>query len=296
MEALLKNAIEKAKSNPKRIVYPESKERRTLIAIERLTKEKLVYPILIGNEEDIKNEFRNLGLNPDYNLITIIDTDNPKSTDLNQLLEHLYQLRKEKGLTRDQAKDLIYNEPIYLGTMLVKDNLADGLISGAIHSTAHTIRPALQIIKPKPGIKRVSSYFIISEDKRLFLFADCAININPTAEELAEIAELTAESMKSYGYKPKVAMLSFSTKGSAHHPLIDKVKQATEIVKSHNPDFIIDGELQLDAAVVPEVAKIKCSNSAIQGDANVLIFPDLQSGNIGYKIAQRFGKARAIGP
>lgn len=290
---VLSIAYDKAKADMKRIVFPESEEERTLRAVEIMSKEKLVLPILIGKEDVIHARFKELSLRPNYDVIEIID---PENYDSDVLSEKLYEIRKDKGMTYNEAKRLIINEPIYFATMLVKMNRAHGLVSGSVHSTGHTIKPALQIIKTKPDVSRVSSYFIIIEGEKVFFFADCAINIEPNDKELAEIAVLTAKSAKRLGFEPRVAMLSFSTKGSASHKLVDKVVSATEIAKSMMPDLIIDGEMQLDAAIVPKVAKIKAPKSVIKGNANILIFPDLEAGNIGYKIAQRFGKARAIGP
>jgi len=293
MMDILSKAYENAKANVKRIIFPESDEERTLRAIEIMSNERLIIPVLLGKKDDIYVRFKELSLRPNYNTIEIID---PETYDANELAEKLYEIRKDKGMSLNEARRLVIEEPIYFATMLVKMNMVHGLVSGAVHSTGHTIKPALQIIKTKHGISRVSSYFIIIEGERVFFFADCAINIDPNDKELAEIAALTAKSAKNLGFEPRVAMLSFSTKGSAKHALVDKVVSATTIAKTMMPDAIIDGEMQLDAAIAPEVAKIKAPDSVIKGDANVLIFPNLEAGNIGYKIAQRFGRARAIGP
>jgi phosphate acetyltransferase len=211
-------------------------------------------------------------------------------------------MRKKKGITEKQALDTMKDE-VYFSTMMVQHGLADGLVSGAVHSTGDTIRPALQIIKTKPGIKVVSSAFVmIVPDCEygcdgVFTFGDCAVNIDPTAEELAEIAICSAGTAKTLcGIEPKVAMLSFSTHGSAKHPYVDKVIRATEIIKEKAPFIDVDGDIQADAAIVESVGRTKCPDSKIAGKANVLIFPDLQSGNIGYKLVQRLGKAKAIGP
>jgi len=207
----------------------------------------------------------------------------------------LYELRKDKGISMDEAKKLL-KEPIYYAMMMLKKGLIDGVVSGVAHSTAHTFRPALQIIKTKPNIKTASSYFIISLKEKELFFADCSMNIDPDADKLADIAISTADSATLLGLKPKVAMLSFSTKGSGEHESLEKVKKAVEIVKGRRKDIIIDGEMQVDAAIVPWVAKLKCPDSPVKGEANVLIFPDLNSGNISYKIANWLGDAMAIGP
>jgi phosphate acetyltransferase len=213
-----------------------------------------------------------------------------------------YELRKSKGITLEKARETI-KDNIYFGCMMVKEGYADGLVSGAIHATADLLRPAFQIIKTAPGAKIVSSFFIMEVpnceygENGVFLFADCAVNPSPNAEELASIAVQSANTAKNLlGFEPKVAMLSFSTKGSASHELVDKVRKATEIAKDLMPDVAIDGELQLDAALVKEVAELKAPGSKVAGYANVLIFPDLQAGNIGYKLVQRLAKANAIGP
>lgn len=290
---LIKN---KARENKKNIVLPESHEPRILQAAEIILKENIADITLIGDKKNILE-------NGNYNLsgakfINPNDYDN-----LDNLANKLYELRKNKGMTLEQAHNLLLNNDLYFAVMLIKENLADGMVAGAINSTANVLRPALQILKTAKDAKLVSGIFvIISQNKNLghngaFVFGDCAINQNPNPEELVEIAKSSAKSFKNLlGAEPIVAMLSHSTKGSAKHADVDKILEATNLIKNSNPDFLIDGELQLDAAVIDSVAKIKAKESQVAGKANVLIFPDLDAGNIGYKIAQRFGNAEAYGP
>lgn len=287
-----------AKENKKRIVLPEGDEERNLIASERIYKEGLAEVILVSNEESINQKAKELGV--DISGIEIIDPE--KSDKLNDYAKEFYELRKHKGMTEEKALATM-KDPLYYGTMMVKLGDADGLVSGAIHTTGDLLRPGLQIVKTAPGIKVVSSFFLMNipdceygEDGFL-LFSDCAVNPNPNSEELASIAISTAETAKNLcKIDPKVAMLSFSTMGSAKHELVDKVKVATSLAKEQRPELLIDGELQLDAAIVKKVADLKAPESPVAGKANVLIFPDLQAGNIGYKLVQRFAKAEAIGP
>lgn len=287
-----------AKNNRKKIVLPEGDEERNLIASERIHKEGLAEVILVSNEESIRQKAKELGV--DISGIEIIDPE--KSEKLNEYAKEFYELRKHKGITEEKALATM-KDPLYYGTMMVKLGDADGLVSGAIHTTGDLLRPGLQIVKTAPGIKVVSSFFLMNipdceygEDGFL-LFSDCAVNPNPNSEELASIAISTAETAKNLcKIEPKVAMLSFSTMGSAKHELVDKVKIATSLAKEQRPDLLIDGELQLDASIVKKVADLKAPESPVAGKANVLIFPDLQSGNIGYKLVQRFAKAEAIGP
>ncbi|HII30017.1 TPA: phosphate acetyltransferase [Candidatus Woesearchaeota archaeon] len=287
-------AIEsKAERSPKTIVFPEGSEERTLRAARISNRLGIARIVLLGNRRGIEKGAKKARLRIDGERVRIIE---PSSSEkLNEYADKLYELRKEKGLSLDEARRLL-SEEIYFGTMMVKLGDADGLLSGALHSTAHTIRPALQIIKTRQGISRASGLFIMKLRDRVLLCADCAVNICPTAEELAEIALCSAESAKEFGIKPRIAMLSFSTKGSAQHELVDKVVRATEIAKAKAPRLVIDGELQVDAALVPWVARAKAPKSVIKGDANVLIFPDLQSGNISYKIIERLAHAKAVGP
>lgn len=295
---LMNKILEVAKSNRKRIVLPEGNEERTIIAAEQIQKQGFAYPILIGDEEAIKN--RAMELDVDLSQVEIIDPE--KSERLNSYIESFYELRKNKGMTMSKAEKIV-RDPLYFGTMMVKMDDADGMVSGAIHTTGDLLRPGLQIIKTAPGVSVVSSFFIMMVpgskygEEGMLLFSDCAVNPNPNEDQLAAIAIATAETAKKLcKIEPRVAMLSFSTMGSADHDLVSKVRVATEKAKEMRPDLLIDGELQLDAAIVDKVANQKAPNSKVAGKANVLIFPDLQSGNIGYKLVQRFANAEAIGP
>ncbi len=291
----IKSITEKAKKIQARIVYPETEDSRTMDAIAKIINKKLVIPILIGNEEKIKKDLKKRKItNIDKKVIIY----NPKTyKELEALENKLYSLRKNKGITLEIAKKILLENKIFFGTMLIKTGKADALISGAIHTTAETIRPALKVIKTKKKNNVVSGLFFMEIKDKLLLFADCAVIAKPSSKQLANIAINTAETAKRFGIKPKVAMLSFSTKGSAEHEEVKKVKDAVKLAKQRaKGKYLIDGELQVDAAIVPEVCKHKCPNCKIKGDANVLIFPDLNSGNIAYKLVQRLAKAKAIGP
>ena len=287
-----------AKNNKKKIVLPEGIEERTICAVEQIKKENIAEPILIGNKEDILNKSKEL--NVDISGVTIID---PETSDkLQTYIEAFYELRKNKGITLSKAEKIV-RDPLYFATMMVKLDDADGMVSGAIHTTGDLLRPGLQVIKTAKGVSTVSSFFIINVpdspygDNGTLLFADCAVNPVPNEDQLVEIAIATAETSKNLcGSEPKVAMLSFSTMGSADHDVVTKVRNATAKAREMRPDIKRDGELQLDAAIVPKGANQKAPNSDVAGKANVLIFPDLQSGNIGYKLVQRFANATAIGP
>lgn len=290
---------EKAKKNPKIIVLPEGEEPRMIKAAETIVKEGFASLIFLGREKKIKSKAKDLGIEfPEQ--IKII---NPKDSDkIKEYAESYYQLRKNKGLSLDEAYQLLEN-PLYFGALMVYHNDADGLVAGSINSTGDVFRPALQTIKTAPGINIVSSSFIMVipdcpyGDNGVIIFADCAINPEPNVEQLADIAIASAETWKVLiGIEPKIAMLSFSTKGSAKHPLVDKVVEATKIAQEKKPDLLIDGELQADAALIPSIGERKAPNSKIAGKANVLIFPDLQSANIAYKLVERLAKAEAIGP
>lgn len=280
-----------AKKNIKRIVLAEGEDSRILKATEIILSKKIARITLLGDEAKIKAMAKKLNLY--IKDAKIIDPKNFSAKDV--YAHYLYNIRKRKGMTLEEAKQKIQDNN-YLGTMLVNEGDADGMVSGAISHSADVLRPALQIIKTKKGITTASSFFLMCGEKRQFLFADCAIVINPTASELAEIAICTAESAKKFNLNPKVAMLSFSTKGSGKSEEVEKVKKAIVLAKNKKPDLLIEGEMQVDAAIVPEIAKLKCPKCKIQGDANILIFPDLNSGNIGYKLVQRFAGTEAIGP
>ena len=288
---------EKAKADKKTIVLPESEDRRTYEAAAKILKEGIADIILVGSEEDVKK----IGEGLDLTGIKVVD---PATSDRTAAyIDKLVELRSKKGMTPEQAKEILLNQYLYYGVMMVKMGDADGMVSGACHSTADTLRPCLQILKTKPGTKLVSAFFLMEVpncefgENGTFVFADCGLNQDPTPEELAAIAASSAESFRSLvGAEPKVAFLSHSTKGSAKHALVDKVVEATKIAKEQNPDLKLDGEMQLDAAIVPSVGAAKAPDSDVAGKANVLIFPNLDAGNIGYKLVQRLAKAEAYGP
>jgi phosphate acetyltransferase len=289
----------KAKVNKKRIVLPEGLEERTLKAADTILNEDFAEIILIGNPEKIKIEAERLNL-VHLGKATIVDPENhPKKEEYTELL---LELRKKKGLTREKAEQLVV-DPLYLSTLMIKSGDADGEVAGAENSTGDVLRPAFQIVKTLPGISVVSGAFIMIlptdefGDNGMLVFADCAVHPNPTASELAEIAVVTGKTTKSIvGIEPKVAMLSFSTKGSAKHEMVDKVIEATRLAKEMDPTLKIDGELQADAAIVEAIGTKKAPGSEIAGNANVLVFPSLETGNISYKLVQRMAKAEAIGP
>ncbi|MFA3783009.1 phosphate acetyltransferase [Melioribacteraceae bacterium 4301-Me] len=288
----LQQIREKASIRKKTIVLPESHDERVLKAAEILTKEKIASIITLGNEHKIRTDAQRIGV--DLQNIRIIDPE--KSDRLSDFANFFYNKRKHKGVTIDQARETVKRD-LFFGAMMVSEGMADGSVSGSIATTADVTRAALFCVGLKEGISILSSFFIMVLPEKTYTFADCAVNPNPNAEQLADIAISTADNHKKLiGEEPYIAMLSFSTKGSAEHEMVDKVRQATQLVKSKRPDLNVDGELQFDAAVVASVAKKKAPESVVAGKANVLIFPDLNSGNIGYKIAQRLGKAEAIGP
>ncbi len=287
----------RAKKDKKRIVLPESMDKRTMEAADKALKEDIADIIIIGTPEEINENSKGF----DISKATIID---PNTADITEeLINGLVEIRKNKGLTYDDAKKLLLTDYMYYACMLVKTGRADGVVSGACHSTANTLRPSLQIIKTKPGVMLVSAFFLMVVpnceygSNGTFVFADSGLEQNPTPERLAAIAASSADSFKLLVEKePLVAMLSHSTKGSAKHADVDKVVEACKIAKETYPDYKIDGELQLDAAIVPSVAASKAPNSEVAGHANVLVFPDLDAGNIGYKLVQRLAKAEAYGP
>ncbi|MDN6161780.1 MAG: phosphate acetyltransferase [Atopostipes sp.] len=273
-----------------RLVFPEPTDPRVLGAVVRLKRENLIEPILIGNENEIEEFAEESGF--DINDIKIYNPANYDQYD--EMVESFVERRKGKA-TKKQAVEML-QDTNYFGTMLVYMDIADGLVSGAVHSTGDTVRPALQIIKTRPGANLISGAFIMLRNNERLLFSDCAINLDPTAEELAEIAIESARTAESFDIDPKVAMLSFSTMGSGAGPMVDKVSQATEIANELAPEFSIEGEMQFDAAIDNQVAQKKAPNSEVAGNASVFVFPEIQSGNIGYKIAQRLGGFEAIGP
>lgn len=290
---------EKARSDKKTIVLPETNDKRTLIAAANILKEGIADIIMVGNEEKIMDGAGWLEVELDG--VTIIDPE--KTGKLEEYVNLLYETRKNKGMTLEKAREILLSDYLTFGVIMVKANDADGMVAGACHPTADTLRPALQILKTAPGVKLVSGFFILDVpdctmgENGTFLFADCGLNQDPTAEELAAIADTSAKSFKSLvGAKPIIAMLSHSTKGSAKHPLVDKMVEATRIAHEQYPHLCLDGELQTDAALVPHVAKSKAPGSEVAGKANVLIFPNLDCGNIGYKLVQRLAKAEAYGP
>ncbi len=290
---------ERAKVDKKTIVLPESNDKRTLIAASKILEEGIANLIMIGDEEKINDGAGWL----EVDLDGLIVIDPKKTSKLDEYANVLYETRKAKGMTIEKAREILLNDYLTFGIVMVKNNDADGMVAGACHSTADTLRPALQILKTAPGVKLVSGFFIMDTvmkdqgEDGTFIFADCGLNQDPTAEELAAIAETSARSFKTLvGPKPVIAMLSHSTKGSAKHPLVDKVVEATRIAREQYPHLVIDGELQPDAALVPSVAKSKAPGSSVGGHANVMIFPNLDAGNIGYKLVQRLGGAEAYGP
>ncbi|PGS55259.1 phosphate acetyltransferase [Bacillus sp. AFS041924] len=290
MSNLFESIKQKVSGKDISIVLPEGTDERILTAADRLAKEEVLKPILIGHVESIKEKASSLGL--ELQGVEILDPST--YAEMDQLVASFVERRKGKA-TEEQARKALL-DPNYFGTMLVYANKANGLVSGATHSTADTVRPALQIIKTKPGVTKTSGVFIMVREDEKYVFADCAINIAPNSQDLAEIAIESAKTAKLFDIEPKIAMLSFSTKGSAKSPETEKVAEAVKIAKELAPELTLDGEFQFDAAFVPSVAKSKAPGSVIQGDANTFVFPSLEAGNIGYKIAQRLGNFEAIGP
>lgn len=296
--AFIDRIIAKAKADIKTIVLPESSDSRVIRAASMITKEKIAKVILIGNRDEIHRFAKKEGI--DLKRVDIID--NNESPKMEDYATTFYHLRKEKGITLEQAHEIM-KDPLYWGVMMVKKADADGMVAGAINSTSNTLRPALQILKTAPDAKIVTAFFIMEVPrcsyghKGVFIYADSGLVENPDAEQLAEIAVSSAKSfMTLVKAEPKVALLSYSTYGSAKSELTEKVIKATALAKEKAPDILIDGEFQADAALVPHVGEMKAPGSKVAGQANVLIFPDLNSGNIAYKLTQRLAKARAYGP
>ena len=296
MSKIIDSIIEKAKRLQKTVVLAEGEEPRTVEAAQTIVRNKIAKVVLLGDEEKLKTMYPYA----DFSGIKII---NPLTADIEDYANTLYELRKAKGMSEEDARKEI-RKYLNFGAMMIKKGDADGMVAGAINSTGNVLRAGLTIVKTKPGIKTVSSCFLMAcentayDAQDIMVFGDCAVNINPTAEQLSDIAiSSTATAINLAGIsEPKVAMLSFSTKGSAKHEFVDKVVEATRLVREKAPEIDVDGELQVDAAIIPSVGRLKAPGSDVAGKANVLIFPDLQSGNIGYKLTQRFSGAIAIGP
>ena len=298
MELLQKN-VQRAKANKQRIVLPEGLEPRTLQAADRVIADGIAHIILLGNPAEIQAKAAELGLKH-IDQAEIIDPQNHARREAYRDL--LMELRKAKGMTREQADELVVN-PLYLACLMIKSGDADGEVAGAHNTTGNVLRPALQLIKTRPGLKVVSGAFLIFSplqeygENGFFIFADCAVTPNPDSNELAQIAIASADTARSIGdMEPRIALLSYSTKGSAKSEMIDKVTEAYKIAKEMAPDLLIDGELQADAAIVSKIAELKAPESPVAGKANVLVFPNLEVGNVAYKLVERLGRATAVGP
>ncbi|MBI4234777.1 phosphate acetyltransferase [Candidatus Peregrinibacteria bacterium] len=293
MHKFIKKVYKLAKKLNKRIVFTDGAEERILQAAKIIQGKKIAKIILIGHPQTIKKNAAKFKVKLNWEKIEI---QNPKTARKRQkYLEELLNLRKDKGLKKSEAQKLML-DPIYFGTMMLQMNDADGMLTGLICPTHDSLRPVLQIIKTKELFHKVSGVFFMILEKRLLLFADTVVTVEPNSHDLADIAIDTAETAKKFGIEPKIALLSFSTKGSNDHPSIDKIREAVKIIKFKKPNLKVDGEMQVDSALVKEVATIKCPNSNIQGDANILIFPSLEAGNIAYKLVERLGRAKAVGP
>ena len=289
---IFEKLADQLRGQDKTIVFPEGEDPRVLGAAIRLKKDQLVEPVVLGNQEAVEKVAGENGF--DLTGLQILDPATYPAEDKQAMHDAL--LERRNGKNTPEQVDQMLEDISYFATMLVYMGKVDGMVSGAVHATGDTVRPALQIIKTKPGSHRISGAFIMQKGEERYVFADCAINIELDAPTMAEVASQSAETAKLFGIDPKVAMLSFSTKGSAKGDMVTKVAEATKLAKEANPDLAIDGELQFDAAFVPSVGELKAPGSDVAGHAKVFIFPSLEAGNIGYKIAQRFGGFEAIGP
>ncbi|MEK1399532.1 phosphate acetyltransferase [Limosilactobacillus fermentum] len=289
---IFEKLADQLRGQDKTIVFPEGEDPRVLGAAIRLKKDQLVEPVVLGNQEAVEKVAGENGF--DLTGLQILDPATYPAEDKQAMHDAL--LERRNGKNTPEQVDQMLEDISYFATMLVYMGKVDGMVSGAVHATGDTVRPALRIIKTKPGSHRISGAFIMQKGEERYVFADCAINIELDAPTMAEVASQSAETAKLFGIDPKVAMLSFSTKGSAKGDMVTKVAEATKLAKEANPDLAIDGELQFDAAFVPSVGELKAPGSDVAGHANVFIFPSLEAGNIGYKIAQRFGGFEAIGP
>lgn len=293
MKKFIKFVKEISRENPKKIVLPEGYEEKVLRATEQILKEKTAIPILIGKADKIREKIEKLGLKINMKKLQIVDNSLKEKQE--KFAKSFYELRKEKGMTEEKAYKIM-EDFNYFGTMMVHLDEVDGMVSGTTYPTAETIRPALQIIKTREKFHKVSGVYFLILENRLLLFADTAVTIEPNSHDLAGIALDTAETAKKFCLEPRIAMLSFSTNGSAKHPNVDRVREATAMIRDKNPELIVEGEIQVDTALVPKVAKRKFPKSKIKGDANILIFPNLEAGNIAYKLVERLAKAEAVGP